>query len=105
MRPSPSHGGVDRNADVLLRDGERSRRPLTGAWIETASSCARRSARTVALSRGRGSKLFGRQLVTVLGSKLTKLTKLALAASAPFSRSSLHIREQEEREPRSPACR
>ena len=54
-RPSPLHGGVDRNDPNEFAARQSSSRPFTGAWMETSGathspiSCA-------APSRGRGSK-------------------------------------------------
>ena len=61
IRRSPPHGGVDRNIGAVSMAAGTRGRPLTGAWIETSSrSCRRAFATLVAPSRGRGSKLRGR---------------------------------------------
>ena len=56
-RASPPHGGVDRNTISNLQMTVETRRPLTGAWIETRTVTARCRTARVAPSRGRGSKL------------------------------------------------
>ena len=55
---SPLHGGVDRNLSFARMSSAVSRRPFTGAWIETHRHGRRLTIQTVAPSRGRGSKHF-----------------------------------------------
>ena len=55
---SPSHGGVDRNVSCRSYARAASRRPLTGAWIETMFKPLSHGTKIVALSRGRGSKRY-----------------------------------------------
>ena len=53
---SPPHGGADRNINCALGYPMTNGRPLTGARIETSVRPCSRSTRSVAPSRGRGSK-------------------------------------------------
>ncbi len=57
---SPLHGGVDRNVLARTTAKTRRRRPFTGAWIETPALAPADRHRSVAPSRGRGSKPPGR---------------------------------------------
>ena len=59
FQPSPPHGGVDRNKLSVNGSTPTSRRPLTGAWIETRGARPDGSPDHVAPSRGRGSKRRG----------------------------------------------
>ncbi len=56
--PSPSHGGADRNLSLGTLTAAFQSRPLTGARIETVIDASYEGDIMVALSRGRGSKLF-----------------------------------------------
>ncbi len=58
-RGSPLHGGADRNWSVAWHGRLNTCRPFTGARIETRSTPIAGRPRTVAPSRGRGSKPRG----------------------------------------------
>ena len=53
---SPSHGGADRNPELIRPSQSRKRRPLTGRGSKQREDRERLRDRQVALSRGRGSK-------------------------------------------------
>ena len=59
--PSPPYGGVGRNDNEVPPEWRADRRPLTGAWVETAPAIGSPKGWVVAPLRGRGSKLRHRQ--------------------------------------------